>query len=150
MRALAKVSGQINLLVNVTFSQNKNRDFKIEGSNLVDNIGNTTISFSPSIIANAIIQYKPVKNLQLNLSNQYVGKQYLDNTETEALSLKDYFLSDFNAQYSFKIAQQNVSFQFLLNNIFNKKYINNGFVYDGPFYYAQAGRNFMIGVNLKL
>ncbi len=148
--ALAKVSEQLNLLGNVTFSQNKNRDFKIEGSNLVDNIGNTTISFSPSIIANAIIQYKPVKNLQLNLSNQYVGKQYLDNTETEALSLKDYFLSDFNAQYSFKIAQQNVSFQFLLNNIFNKKYINNGFVYDGPFYYAQAGRNFMIGVNLKL
>ena len=148
--ALAKVSEQLNLLGNVTFSQNKNRDFKIEGSNLVDNIGNTTISFSPSIIANATIQYKPVKNLQLNLSNQYVGKQYLDNTETEALSLKDYFLSDFNAQYSFKIAQQNVSFQFLLNNIFNKKYINNGFVYDGPFYYAQAGRNFMIGVNLKL
>ena len=148
--ALAKVSEQLNLLGNVTFSQNKNRDFKIEGSNLVDNIGNTTISFSPSIIANAIIQYKPVKNLQLNLSNQYVGKQYLDNTETEALSLKNYFLSDFNAQYSFKIAQQNVSFQFLLNNIFNKKYINNGFVYDGPFYYAQAGRNFMIGVNLKL
>ena len=148
--ALAKVSEQLNLLGNVTFSQNKNRDFKIEGSNLVDNIGNTTISFSPSIIANAIIQYKPVKNLQLNLSNQYVGKQYLDNTETEALSLKDYFLSDFNAQYSFKIVQQDVSLQFLLNNIFNKKYINNGFVYDGPFYYAQAGRNFMIGVNLKL
>ena len=148
--ALAKVSEQLNLLGNVTFSQNKNRDFKIEGSNLVDNIGNTTISFSPSIIANAIIQYKPVKNLQLNLSNQYVGKQYLDNTETEALSLKDYFLSDFNAQYSFKIVQQDVSLQFLLNNIFNKKYINNGFVYNGSYYYAQAGRNFMIGMRLKL
>ncbi len=148
--ALAKVSEQLNLLGNVTFSQNKNRDFKMEGSNSVDDLGNTTISFSPSIIANATIQYKPVKNLQLNLSNQYVGKQYLDNTETEALSLKDYFLSDFNAQYSFKIAKQDVSFQFLLNNIFNKKYINNGFVYNGPYYYAQAGRNFMIGMSLKL
>lgn len=148
--ALAKVSEQLNLLGNVTFSQNKNRDFKMEGSNSVDDLGNTTISFSPSIIANATIQYKPVKNLQLNLSNQYVGKQYLDNTETEALSLKDYFLSDFNAQYSFKIAKQDVSFQFLLNNIFNKKYINNGFVYNGPYYYAQAVRNFMIGMRLKL
>ena len=148
--ALAKVSEQLNLLGNVTFSQNKNRDFKMEGSNSVDDLGNTTISFSPSIIANATIQYKPVKNLQLNLSNQYVGKQYLDNTETEALSLKNYFLSDFNAQYSFKIAKQDVSFQFLLNNVFNKKYINNGFVYNGPYYYAQAGRNFMIGMSLKL
>ena len=148
--ALAKISEKLNLLGNVTFSQNKNRDFKMEGSNSVDDLGNTTISFSPSIIANATIQYKPVKNLQLNLSNQYVGKQYLDNTETEALSLKDYFLSDFNAQYSFKIVQQDVSLQFLLNNIFNKKYINNGFVYNGPYYYAQAGRNFMIGMRLKL
>ena len=148
--ALAKVSEQLNLLGNVTFSQNKNRDFKMEGSNSVDDLGNTTISFSPSIIANATIQYKPVKNLQLNLSNQYVGKQYLDNTETEALSLKDYFLSDFNAQYSFKIVQQDVSLQFLLNNIFDKKYVNNGFVYNGPYYYAQAGRNFMLGLNFRI
>lgn len=147
---LAKVSEQVNLSGNVTFSENKNRDFKIEGTNAVNNLGNTTISFSPSVIANGIIQYKPVKNLQLNLSNQYVGKQYLDNTETESLSLKDYFLTDFNAQYQFKISKQEVSLQFLLNNIFNKKYVNNGFVYDGPYYYAQAGRNFMLGLNFRI
>ena len=148
--ALAKISEKLNLIGNITFSENKNRDFKIEGNNSVDNLGNTTISFSPSVIANGIIQYKPVKNLQLNLSNQYVGKQYLDNTETESLSLKDYFLTDFNAQYQFKISKQEVSLQFLLNNIFNKKYLNNGFVYDGPYYYAQAGRNFMVGFTYKL
>ena len=147
---LAKISEKVNLLGNVTFSENKNRDFKMEGSTSVNNLGNTAISFSPNIIANATVQYKPLKNLQLNLSNQYVGKQYLDNTETESLSLKDYFLTDFNAQYSFKISKQEVSLQFLLNNIFNKKYINNGFVYDGPYYYAQAGRNFMLGVSFKL
>lgn len=145
---LAKVSEQVNLSGNVTFSENKNRDFKMVGTNSVNNLGNTTISFSPSIIANGIIQYKPVKNLQINLSNQYVGKQYLDNTETEELSLKDYFLTDFNAQYLFKISKQDVSLQFLLNNIFNKKYVNNGFVYDGPYYYAQAGRNFMFGLTI--
>jgi iron complex outermembrane receptor protein len=43
-----------------------------------------------------------------------------------------------------------VSLQFLLNNIFDKKYVNNGFVYNGPYYYAQAGRNFMLGLNVKL
>ena len=82
--------------------------------------------------------------------NQYVGKQYLDNTETQSLQLNDYFLTDFNAQYEFKIAKQDVSLQFLLNNIFDKKYVNNGFVYDGPYYYAQAGRNFMIGLSFKI
>lgn len=146
---LAKVLEQVNLSGNLTLSQNKNRDFKVEGTNSVSNLGNTAISFSPNIIANGIIQYKPMKNLQINVSNQYVGKQYLDNTQTETLSLKDYFLTDFNAQYQFKISKQEVSLQFLLNNIFDKKYVNNGFVYDGPYYYAQAGRNFMLGFSCK-
>ena len=147
---LAKVSEKLNVLGNITLSQNKNVDFKIEENSTVTNLGNTDISFSPNIIANALIQYKPIKNLQLNLNNQYVGKQYLDNTETQSLQLNDYFLTDFNAQYEFKIAKQEVSLQFLLNNIFDKKYVNNGFVYDGPYYYAQAGRNFMLGLNVKL
>ena len=147
---LAKVSEKLNVLGNITLSQNKNVDFKIEENSTVTNLGNTDISFSPNIIANAIIQYKPIKNLQLNLNNQYIGKQYLDNTETQSLQLNDYFLTDFNAQYEFKIAKQEVSLQFLLNNIFDKKYVNNGFVYDGPYYYAQAGRNFMLGLNFRI
>lgn len=147
---VAKVSEKLNLIGNLTLSQNKNVDFKIEENTSVTNLGNTQISFSPNIIANAIVQYKPVKGLQLNVNNQYVGKQYLDNTETKELQLKDYFLTDFNAQYEFKIAKQEVSVQFLLNNIFNKKYVNNGFVYEGPYYYAQAGRNFMLGFSFKI
>ncbi len=148
--ALAKISEKLNISGNLTLSQNKNVDFKIEDNSSVNNLGNTSISFSPNVIANGIIQYKPIKNLQLNINNQYIGKQYLDNTETKELQLKDYFLTDFNAQYEFKIAKQEISLQFLLNNIFNKKYVNNGFVYYGPYYYAQAGRNFMIGVNFKI
>ncbi|MFT3918021.1 TonB-dependent receptor [Cloacibacterium sp.] len=147
---VAKVSEKLNLIGNLTLSQNKNVDFKIEENTSVTNLGNTQISFSPNIIANAIVQYKPVKGLQLNFNNQYVGKQYLDNTETKELQLKDYFLTDFNAQYEFKIAKQELSVQFLLNNIFNKKYVNNGFVYEGPYYYSQAGRNFMLGFSFKI
>ena len=148
--ALAKISEKLNISGNLTLSQNKNVDFKIEDNSSVNNLGNTSISFSPNVIANGIIQYKPIKNLQLNINNQYVGKQYLDNTETKELQLKDYFLTDFNAQYEFKIAKQEISLQFLLNNIFNKKYVNNGFVYYGPYYYAQAGRNFMLGLNFRI
>ena len=148
--ALAKISEKLNISGNLTLSQNKNVDFKIEDNSSVNNLGNTSISFSPNVIANGIIQYKPIKNLQLNINNQYIGKQYLDNTETKELQLKDYFLTDFNAQYEFKIAKQEISLQFLLNNIFDKKYVNNGFVYYGPYYYAQAGRNFMLGLNFRI
>ncbi|GGP04044.1 TonB-dependent receptor [Cloacibacterium rupense] len=148
--AVAKLSEKFTVSGNLTLSQNKNVDFKIEGNNSVTELGNAAISFSPNIITNAMLQYKPIKNLQLSLNNQYIGKQYLDNTETKELQLKDYFLTDFNAQYEFKIAKQEVSLQFLLNNIFNKKYVNNGFVYYGPYYYAQAGRNFMLGLNFRI
>lgn len=147
---LAKISEKFNLSGNATFSKNKNKEFKIEGNTSTTELGDTDISFSPNIVANAIVQYKPLNGLLLTVNNQYVGKQFLDNTQSKELQLKDYFLTDFNAQYEFKIAKQEVSLQFLLNNIFNKKYVNNGFVYDGPYYYAQAGRNFMIGFNFKI
>lgn len=148
--AVAKMSEKFTVSGNLTLSQNKNVDFKIEGNNSVTELGNTAISFSPNIITNAMLQYKPIKNLQVSLNNQYIGNQYLDNTETKELQLKDYFLTDFNAQYEFRIAKQEMSLQFLLNNIFNKKYVNNGFVYGGPYYYAQAGRNFMFGLNFRI
>jgi iron complex outermembrane receptor protein len=58
---VAKVSEKLNLIGNLTLSQNKNVDFKIEENTSVTNLGNTQISFSPNIIANAIVQYKPLK-----------------------------------------------------------------------------------------
>ena len=148
--ALAKFSEQLNLSANLTLSKNQNLDFKIEDGNGVRTLGNTAISFSPNIISNATIQYKPIKNLQLNLINQYIGSQYLDNTEDNALQLPSYFVSDFNAQYEVGIGRNRCAVQFLLNNIFNKAYVNNGFVYEGPYYYAQAGRNFLVGFSWKI
>jgi iron complex outermembrane receptor protein len=83
--------------------------------------------------------------------NQYVGKQYLDNTEDKNLQLKDYFLTDFNAQYQFKIANNDIALKLLVNNLFNKKYVNNGAVYGGtPYYFSQAGTNFMFGISWKI
>lgn len=142
----AKISGNLNLSGNLTMNQSRIKKINSTEGNEDVVLKNTSISFSPDIIANAMVQYKPMKGLQLNLNNQYVGKQYLDNLDSLANQLKDYFLTDFNAQYEFKIVKQEVSVQFLLNNIFNKKYVNNGF--SGPYYYAQAGRNFMLGLKI--
>ena len=144
----AKISGNLNLSGNLTMNQSRIKKINSTEGNEDVVLKNTSISFSPDIIANAMVQYKPMKGLQLNLNNQYVGKQYLDNLDSLANQLKDYFLTDFNAQYEFKIVKQEVSVQFLLNNIFNKKHVNNGF--SGPYYYAQAGRNFMLGLMFKV
>ncbi|MCS3867178.1 iron complex outermembrane receptor protein [Chryseobacterium ginsenosidimutans] len=151
LAALAKLSKQWELTGNVSFSNNRNLDFKIENEDAAKNLGNTQISFSPDVIANLGLKFNPTKNFQFALMNQYVGKQYLDNTEDQNLQLKDYLLTDFNAQYQFKIKNNDIALKLLVNNIFNKKYVNNGAVYDGePYYFSQAGTNFMVGISWKI
>ncbi|KFF20586.1 TonB-dependent receptor [Chryseobacterium sp. JM1] len=149
--ALAKLSKQWEVTGNVSLSQNKNLDFNIKNKGVLQNLGDTEISFSPNVIANLGLKFNPNKNFQFALMNQYVGKQYLDNTGDKNLQLKDYFLTDFNAQYHFTIAHNDIALKLLVNNLFNKKYVNNGAVYSGdPYYFSQAGINFMFGISWKI
>lgn len=149
--ALAKLSKQWEVTGNVSLSQNRNLDFNIKNNGMLQSLGDTEISFSPNVIANLGLKFNPNKNFQFALMNQYVGKQYLDNTGNKNLELKDYFLTDFNGQYQFKIASNDIALKLLVNNLFNKKYVNNGAVYDGdPYYFSQAGTNFMFGISWKI
>lgn len=148
--ALAKLSDQWNVSANVTLSKNENKDFINETATGIEHLGNTPISFSPGIMANALIKYSPTKNFTVALQNQYVGDQYLDNTHTEALKLNDYLLTDFTAKYTLPLKQTEVDLKLLVNNIFNKKYVNNGYVWDGPMYFSQAGVNFLFGISLTI
>ncbi len=148
--ALAKLSKKWEISGNVSLSQNRNLDFNIENNDVVRELGNTETSFSPNVIANLGLKFNTNKNFEFSLTNQYVSKQYLDNTEDENLQLNDYFLTDFNAQYHFKIAKNDVALKLLVNNIFNQKYVNNGYVYEGPIYFSQARTNFMFGISWKI
>lgn len=145
--ALAQLSEKVNLSGNVTLSKNENKSFKNETSEGIEILGDTPISFSPNFIGNLLVNYTPNNKLSFGIQNQYVGKQFLDNTNNENLQLKDYWLTDFNAKYTLNIKKTEIDFKLLLNNIFNKKYVNNGFVYDGPMYFSQAGTNFMFGMS---
>jgi len=148
---LAKLSKQWEVSGNISASQNRNLDFKMEEGAAVKDLGNTRISFSPDLIANLNVKFDPNEHFRLALINQYVGRQYLDNTGNEDLRLNDYFLMDFNAQYQFKIKNNDVALKLLVNNIFNRKYVNNGAVWDGqPYYFSQAGTNFMFGISWKI
>lgn len=149
--ALAKISRQWEVSGNLSLSQNRNLDFRIENDTEIKDLGNTQISFSPNVIANLGLKFSPSKSFRFALMNQYVGKQYLDNSEDQNLQLKDYMLTDFNAQYEFSIGSNDIALKLLVNNIFNKKYVNNGAVYDGaPYYFSQAGTNFMFGISWKI
>ena len=141
-------SEKFNVLLNATFSQNKNKDYIVQLSETeTENLGTTNTSFSPNFIGNLTLNYLPVKDLQFSLVNKLVGSQYLDNTNAAESKIKSYYLSDFIASYQVAWGRTDIGFSLLVNNIFNQKYINNG--YSGPFYYAQAGANFLAGISLK-
>ncbi len=147
---LAKLSSQFNVSGNLTLSENKNRDFQNETPAGIENLGKKEIAFSPKTISNLLLNYQPTKKFTIGLQNQYVGSQYLDNTQNENLILDAYFLTDFTAQYQLQLKRTVIDFKLLVNNIFDKKYVNNGFVVEAaPYYFAQAGTNFMFGVSFK-
>ncbi|QOR73052.1 TonB-dependent receptor [Cruoricaptor ignavus] len=148
--ALANISDMLSLSGNLTWSENKNKDYKVETDAGAVNLGNTDISFSPKFIGNLGFSLKPAKGLSFGMQGKYVGSQYLDNTQNDALKLDDFFLADANARYTLPLNKVDLDIKLLVNNIFDKKYVSNGYVYDAaPYYYAQAGTNFLAGVTVK-
>lgn len=148
--ALANVSKDFRVNANLSLSKNKIKEVNASKDDAVIIIKDAETSFSPSVIGNLGLQYDFGDAFTIGLTNQYVGKQYLDNTQNENYRIKDYFLTDFNAKFTLQLPRTTAEFKLLVNNVFDQKYINNGFVYgDTPYYYAQAGVNFMFGVSLK-
>lgn len=146
----AKLDKKLDFSGNFTLSENKNRNFKVETVKGLAELGNTQISFSPSVIANALVTYKPFEPFSIAVQNQYVGKQYLDNSESKSFELSPYFLMDVLMNYTLNLKKTQVDFKLQLNNLLNKKYVNNGFVSGTiPYYFSQAGTNFMFGVSFQ-
>jgi len=147
LAAQSRLSEKIQIGANLSLSQNKIKEINSIQNDVEVVLKDSDISFSPNIIANGNVVYSPFKNFNLGITAQYVGKQYLDNLETPENQLKDYLVPDFNISYQLPLQKQDVIFRFLLNNFTNTKYVNNGF--SGPFYFSQAGINFLFGVSLK-
>ncbi|MEN9655372.1 MAG: hypothetical protein RL311_280 [Bacteroidota bacterium] len=142
------VSKKISLRPNVTLSRNKNLDLAVSGQNY----GTKDISYSPSVIAGNSLIYKPSESLQIVWLQKYVGQQYMNNIESAASKLNDYFINDLNVSYEIKPKSifKSIVIKALVNNILDKKYSSNGYMWDVyPYYYPQAGTNFLAGITLK-
>ena len=111
------------------------------GGQVLVNYGTTNISFSPNFIAGSNIQFNH-KGFQANLLTNYVGKQYLDNTSNRNAMLDDYCVSNLRLAYTLQITDnrvqstdnryqfiKSITFNVLLNNLFNTRYESNGGVY---------------------
>lgn len=161
----SKIMEWFHASFNLTLSRNKVLDFTefIDdydvGGQKDYSYSSTDIAFSPSIITGYNLVFKPFKNLDLAVMGKYTGKQYLDNTQNENRKLDPYYVQDLQARYSIpaKILKQ-ATLVLQVNNAFNDLYEPNGYTfsyfYGGElitenYYYPMAGRNFIIGLNLR-
>jgi iron complex outermembrane recepter protein len=143
-----------------TYSQNKIKDFTeyLDDYDTWTQITiphkNTAIAFSPDWIASSLVSYTIMEGLNVDLISKYVGKQYLDNTESNDRKLDPFFVNDLRVNYAFSIKNvfKAVRIGLICNNIFNVKYEPNGYTYSGlsagirsdyNYYYPQAGTNVM-------
>ena len=165
--ATVVLSDKFSVRPNLSLSQNKNIDFVSTFNGELREYGNTDISFSPEIVAGNIFNYQPVQGLELKLLSKYIGEQFMSNIEAENSKLESYFVNDFNVQYSWEQPWvfKEIIFTGLVNNIFNEKYVSNGYYFtfdvpnedlpsgvqtlDGAGYYPQATTNFLLGLTLK-
>ena len=146
--AAITISKEISLRPNITLSTNKNLDLAVSGQNY----GTKDISYSPSLIAGNSLIYKPSESLQIVWLQKYVGQQYMNNIESAESKLADYFINDLNVSYEIKPKSifKSIVIKGLVNNVLDKKYSSNGYMWDVyPYYYPQAGTNFLAGLTLK-
>ena len=90
----------------------------------------------------------------------------MGNIDAENSILGSYFVNDlnFNLRITPKRIFSEIIVSGLINNVFDKEYVSNGYYYtyddnwsepgkvitlDGAGYYPQATRNFLIGVSMK-
>ena len=150
----------------LTLSSNKNKQTYSQVDGALKDFGTTNISFSPEVVASNAFIYSPRENLSVSLLSKYVGDQYMGNTDTEISKLDAYFVNDLNITYQWspKSVFSSVVVSALVNNIFDKEYVSNGYYYtyeddwsvpgqlttiEGAGYYPQATRNFLVGLTLK-
>lgn len=159
------LTDKIEFDANLSLSRNKIKNF----TEYVDDwdtwsqvsryLGETDISFSPSVVGGTELTYKLLSFVKMTLSSKYVGKQYIDNTSSEERMLNPWFVNNFRIACRIPgNLWKDAEIRFTANNIFNEMYESNAWVYryysggeefstDG--YFPQAGRHYMVGLNIS-
>ena len=150
------VPNRLNIFGNITFSENKHENYTEEvwdenWNSSLKEYGKMKIALSPDVISAFGFEAIPFKNVLVNLTNKYVGEQYLSNTEPVDGKLDSYLVSDLLIRYSPKVKGiKNLEFSFLINNLFDVEYESNGYYYEGGYYFPQAGINVLGGISIRL
>lgn len=141
---------------NLTLSDNRilnysYTDFNDGDSVLVSHMGNTNLSFSPSVVGAAVATFEPVDDLKLQLVGKYVGEQYLDNTSRDVYKQEAYFLLNLKVGYTWRLENHSeIEAQLVVNNLLNKMYRIGAWAgdYEWGGYYHSCGWYQQPGINM--
>jgi len=116
-----------------------------------------TIAGFPSIISNGKLAYKK-GYFNFFTQFQYVGKQYLDNTENDDRIIDSFKVLNVGVIVNITKLYNKTNLQLILrvNNILNEEYETAGYYKswkdnsgpEGNYYFPAAGRNFVAGLRL--
>lgn len=155
---------------NLALSQNKVLQFEEylddydNGGQQKNNFSRSDIAFSPAVVGAASVSFIPVSKLECSLINKYVSRQYLDNTGNQSRSLDPYYVQDFRVNWTILPKQKvvkwvkEIAVTGQVNNLWSVNYEPNGYTYSyisggatqtENFYFPMAGRNVLVGVNLR-
>ncbi len=162
LEAGLKLTKKHSLASNLTLSSNK----IVEFTEYVDdwNTGvqqsfnrvNTTLAFAPSITGMVVLESELNKSWTTNLSLKSVGKQFLDNSESDERALSSFTVINFQTNYKFS---NSVNLGLQVNNVLNLDYAPNGYTFGAMdanvrksynYVYPMAGRHFMLRLTVKL
>lgn len=161
-----RLTNHLHWMPNVAFSQNKNRNFVASKDGELVNLGTTNISFSPNVVANSMMIYQPFEGFQVSWLSKFVGEQYMGNIDSKTSKLDSFLINDLNIVYEIKNIPvfSSILLNGMINNIFDVKYVSNGFFFtfddnfsepgtittiEGAGFYPQAKIHFLTGVTLK-
>jgi len=150
---------------NFALSQNKIKNFSeyisIDDSaeQQINNYSNTDISFSPNSVASSTLTFEPFQKLRFSLISKYVGKQFLDNTQSDLRKLDAFTTQAIRVNWNPEFSNApGIEFALSVNNLLDVKYSPNGATYpaiyggqryDYNYYFTQAGRNILLLMKLK-
>lgn len=164
--AVIPVASKFLIKPNIALSLNKNENYFFERDGVLQNLGDTNIAYSPWLVASNILSYSPTSKLYFSLLSKYISEQYMGNIDSRASKLDSYFVNDINVHYEIDTNSfiKSIMLTGLINNVFDEKYISNGYFYtydddytdpnqittiEGAGYYPQAGINFLLGATFR-
>lgn len=137
------VDGNLSLSVNqiadytsyVPYDDDSGRTFPVY-------YGRTTMLMSPSVVGMGRIRIMPFRGAELSMHAKYVGKQYLDNTMREQLTVPSYWTAGAGMSYAFNFGLKVSAF---VNNLFNRKYYAAGWRWES---YNEASGTISTGIGV--